>query len=170
MRLASACIIASLLCATSPAFAQTAKLLKTFDDWQVFVHEANDEKVCFAASAPTSTSPKGVNRGSIFLYLTTWQKDGVKNELSVKVGYTLKPESTPVVSVGSENFELYPKDDKAFMRDPAEERKLVEAMRKGSSLTMKGVSTRGTDTEDKYSLIGLTAALNHIEQICPAGT
>jgi hypothetical protein len=167
MRLASACIAAGLLIAASPAFSQTAKLLKTFNDWQVFVHEANDEKVCFAASAPKDISPKGVNRGSIFLYLTTWQKDGVKNELSVKVGYTFKPESTPTVAVGSDQFELYPKDDKAFMRDPAEERKLVDAMRAGSTMTVKGESSRGTNTVDKYSLIGLTAALNHVAEVCP---
>lgn len=167
MRLASACLATALLFAASPLYAQTAKLLKTFDDWQVFVHEANDEKVCFAASAPKAMTPKGATRGSVFLYLTTWQKDGVKNELSVKVGYTFKSESTPLVEVGSDEFELYPKDDKAFMRDPAEERKLVDAMRKGSSLTMKGVSTRGTSTEDKYSLIGLTAALNHVDEVCP---
>ena len=166
MRLASACLAAGLLFAASPAYAQTAKLLKSFDDWQVFVHEANSEKVCFAASAPKETLPKGVNRGSIFLYLTTWQKDGVHNELSVKIGYTLKPESVPTVAVGSEQFELYAKDDKAFMRDPAEEQKLVDAMRKGASMTIKGTSSRGTDTEDKYSLIGLTAALGHVEQAC----
>ena len=167
MRLASACLAAGLICAASPAFPQTAKLLKTFDDWQVFVHEANNEKVCFAASAPKEMSPKGVNRGSVFLYLTTWQKDGVRNELSVKVGYTLKSDSTPTISVGSDDFQLYPKDDKAFMRDPADERKLVDAMRKGSSLTIKGVSTRGTATEDKYSLIGLSAALEQVGQACP---
>jgi hypothetical protein len=167
MRLASACLAAGLLFAVSPAFAQTAKLLKTFDDWQVFVHEANDEKVCFAATAPKEMLPKGVNRGSVFLYLTTWQKDGVKNELSIKVGYTLKPESVPTLAVGTQQFELYAKDDKAFMRDPAEEKKLLEAMRKGSSLTMKGMSSRGTGTEDKYSLIGLTAALANVEQACP---
>jgi Invasion associated locus B (IalB) protein len=168
MRLASACLAAGLLFSVSPAFAQSAKLLKTFDDWQVFVHEANDDKVCFAASAPKDTSPKkGVSRGSIFLYLTTWQKDKVRNEVSFKVGYTLKPESVPTLTVGSQEFELYAKDDKAFMRDPADEKKLIDAMRKGSTLTMKGVSSRGTNTEDKYSLNGLTAALNHVEQACP---
>ncbi|NJM36117.1 MAG: hypothetical protein HC850_17105 [Rhodomicrobium sp.] len=167
MRLASACLAAGLICAALPATAQTAKLLKTFDDWQVFVHEANDEKVCFAASAPKDTSPKGVNRGSIFAYATTWAKDGVRNELSFKVGYTLKSDSTPTVSVGSDEFQLYPKDDKAFMRDPADERKLIDAMRKGSSLVMKGTSSRGTNTEDKYSLAGISAALDHVAQACP---
>lgn len=166
MRIASAILAAAMIIAASPAYAQTAKLLETFRDWQVFVHEANDEKVCFAASAPKDKEPKGVNRGSVFMYLTTWQKDNVRNELSVKVGYTFKPESTPVVSVGSETFELYSKDDKAFMRDPAEERKLLDAMRKGVTLTMSGLSSRGTKTEDSYSLLGLTAALGHIEKAC----
>jgi invasion protein IalB len=158
-----------MMIAASPAYSQTAKLLDTFKDWQVFVHEANDEKVCFAASAPREQKPAGVNRGSVFLYLTTWNKDKVRNEVSVKVGYTFKPESTPTVSVGSETFELYSKDDKAFMRDPAEERKLIEAMRKGAALTMTGLSSRGTKTEDSYSLLGLTAALGHVEKACPEG-
>ncbi|HKJ60552.1 MAG TPA: hypothetical protein VKA94_00960, partial [Hyphomicrobiales bacterium] len=115
MRIASAIFAAAVLHAASPAYAQTAKLLDTFKDWQVFVHEANDEKVCFAASAPKEKAPKGVNRGSVFLYLTTWKKDDVRNEVSIKVGYTFKPESVPVVTVGSDTFELYAKDDKAFM-------------------------------------------------------
>ena len=166
MRLASACIAAGLICAAPSAHAQTPKLLKAFDDWQVFVHEAKDEKVCFAVSAPKEMTPKGVNRGLVYLYLTTWAKDGVRNEFSVKIGYTLKSESTPVVTVGSDQFQLYPKDDKAFMRDPAEERKLIESMRKASDLNVKGVSARGTETTDKYSLKGLGAALAHVEASC----
>lgn len=166
MRIASAIFAAAVVLAASPAYAQTAKLLDTFRDWQVFVHEANDEKVCFAASPPQQKQPAGVNRGSVFLYLTTWKKDDVSNEVSIKVGYTFKPESVPVVTVGSETFELYAKDDKAFMRDPAEERKLIDAMRRGSSLTMTGLSSRGTKTEDTYSLYGLTAALGQVEKAC----
>lgn len=166
MRLASAIFAAALLFAVKPAYAQTAKLLETFKDWQVFVHEANDEKVCFAASAPKKKLPAGANRGSVFFYLTTWKKDDVRNEVSIKIGYTFKPESVPVVTVGSETFELYSKDDKAFMRDPAEETKLIAAMRKGSRLKMTGLSSRGTKTEDSYSLLGLTAALGHVEKAC----
>lgn len=166
MRLASAILAAAFFFAASPAYAQTAKLLETFKDWQVFIHEANNEKVCFAASAPTQKLPEGVNRGSVFLYLTTWHKDNVRNEVSVKIGYTFKPESVPVVTVGSETFELYSKDDKAFMRDPAEEEKLIAAMKQGASLTMTGLSSRGTETKDRYSLLGLTAALGHVEKAC----
>jgi invasion protein IalB len=166
MRLASACLAAGLVLAGTPAFAQTAKLLQKYDDWQVFLHETKDEKVCFAASAPKEMEPKAAKRGAVFFYLTTWQKDGVRNEVSVKAGYDFKPDSTPTVAIGPDEFQLYPKQDKAFMRDPAEERKLLDAMRKGQNLTVKGTSSRGTSTTDSYSLKGLASALKQLETAC----
>lgn len=166
MRLASACLAAGLILAGTPAFAQTAKLLQKFDDWQVFLHETGAEKVCFAASAPKEMEPKTAKRGSVFFYLTTWQKDGVRNEVSVKVGYSFKSDSSPTVAIGETEFQLYPKDDKAFMRDPGEERKLLDAMRKGNNMTVKGVSARGTTTTDQYSLKGLVPALKQLETAC----
>jgi invasion protein IalB len=166
MHLASAVLAAGLILATAPAFAQTAKPMQKFDDWQVFLHETKDEKVCFAASAPKEMEPKAAKRGQVFFYLTTWAKDGVRNEVSVKAGYAFKPDSTPTVLVGTTEFQLYPKDDKAFMRDPGEERKLLDAMRKGTALTVKGTSSRGTNTTDQYSLKGLVPALKQLETAC----
>jgi invasion protein IalB len=167
MRVVYAHLTAGLILAAMPALAQTTKPVQKFDDWQVFVHETKDEKVCFAATQPKSMEPRSARRGSVFLYLTTWQKDGVRNELSVKIGYPLKQDSEPLAIVGQEEFKLFPKDDKAFMRDPAEERKLLDAMRKGSTLTLKGTSSRGTNTTDQYSLNGLTAALTSVGSECP---
>ena len=166
MRLAAACLAAGILLAGTPAFAQNAKLLQKYDDWQVFLHETKDEKVCFAASTPKEMEPKSAKRGSVFFYLTTWHKDGVKNEVSVKAGYPFKADSNPTIAVGNDEFQLYPKDDKAFMRDPAEERKLLDAMRKGSTMTVKGTSIRGTSTTDQYSLKGLVPALKQMETAC----
>ena len=166
MRLAAACLAAGILLSGTPAFAQNAKPLQKYDDWQVFLHETKEEKVCFAASAPKDMEPKSAKRGAVFFYLTTWQKDGVKNEISVKAGYPFKSDSNPTVAVGTEEFQLYPKDDKAFMRDPGEERKLLDAMRKGSTMTVKGTSIRGTSTTDQYSLKGLVPALKQMETAC----
>jgi invasion protein IalB len=166
MHLASACLAAGLVLFSAPSFAQTAKLLQKYDDWQVFLHETKDEKVCFAASAPKEMEPKAAKRGQVFFYLTTWQKDGVRNEVSVKVGYAFKSDSTPTVAVGNDEFQLYPKEDKAFMRDPAEERKLLDAMKKAQTLTVKGTSARGTNTTDQYSLKGLASALKQLETAC----
>ena len=167
MRVVSACLTTGLILAALPAYAQATKPVQKFGDWQVFVHKTSKETVCFAATQPKSMEPRGVNRGSVFLYLTTWQKDGVRNELSIKIGYPLKRDSKPAVIVGANEFELFPKDDKAFMRDPAEERRLLEVMKKGSVLTVKGLSRRGTATTDQYSLQGVTAALASLASTCP---
>jgi hypothetical protein len=167
MRLASVCLAVGLALAASPACAQNAKLVQTFENWQVFVHDAPGDKVCFAAAQPKSMEPKTAKRGPVYLYLTTWQKDGVRNEVSVKLGYPIKPDAKTSMVVGTLEFELYPKDDKGFLKDPAEERKLLDAMKKATTVTVKGVSGRGTATVDQYELAGIGAALTELASVCP---
>jgi hypothetical protein len=173
MRLVSACLTAGVIFTSISALAQptqtvqTAKLLQKFENWQVFLHETPAEKVCFAATQPASMEPKTAKRDPVFFYLTTWAKDGIRNEISVKVGYPQKPDSTPMIIIGTEQFALYPKGDKAFLHDPAQERKLLDAMKKGTTLTVKGTSARGTVTTDQYSLAGLSAALTQLGTACP---
>jgi invasion protein IalB len=43
---------------------------------------------------------------------------------------------------------------------------MVDAMRKGADLTVKGTSGRLTQSTDQYSLKGLAQALDKIEQEC----
>jgi invasion protein IalB len=176
MRLVSAYLTIALLCLGTPALAQAptaanpalaAKLVQKFDNWQVYMYDGQGEKMCFAVSQPKVMEPKAAKRGPVFLYLTTWAKDNVRNEISVKIGYSMKTDTSPVISIGKDQFELYPKDDKAFMRDPGDERKLLDAMKKGTTLTVKAVSARGTATSDQYSLAGLTAALAQLAASCP---
>ena len=39
-------------------------------------------------------------------------------------------------------------------------------MKSGNKLVVKGISSRGTKTEDTYSLFGFTAALKLIDRAC----
>ena len=43
---------------------------------------------------------------------------------------------------------------------------MVDAMRKGADLTVKGTTGRSTESTDQYSLKGLAQALDKIEQEC----
>jgi invasion protein IalB len=156
----------------APASAQTTEpgsvRTGTFGDW--FVHENAGEgpKICFAASQPKSKEPAGANRSRIVLYVSAWPKEGVKSEVSIKLGYPIKPDSQIAVSVGDAEFELFPDQDRAYVADATEELKLVEAMKKGSTLVVKATSARGTQTTDTYSLIGLGRALEAIAAACPS--
>jgi hypothetical protein len=143
--------------------------LEKHDEWHSYVHEAGGAKVCFAAAVPKDSEPKAVRRSQAYFYLTTWPKDGVRNEASVSIGYPLKPDGPVKVIIGTEEFEFFARQDKAFIKDPATERKLIEVMSSGASPVMivKGVSARGTETTDQYSLAGLGAAVKKLEQSCP---
>jgi invasion protein IalB len=61
---------------------------------------------------------------------------------------------------------MYTQSDGAWVKNAAEETRLVDAMRKGTDLTIKGTSARGTATSDVFSLKGLAQALDKVGQEC----
>lgn len=147
--------------------ASAATLVKTYRDWSLFSHEQTDKKICFAATQPKDSTPEGADREGVFFYVSAWPKDGVKSEISVRLGYTIKKGSTVKVSVGSSSFDLFAKDDKAFVADPTEELKLIEAMKRGSSMKVEATSDSGSSTADTFSLMGISAALQGLSNTCP---
>ncbi len=150
-----------------PATEAKARLLERVKDWNVFVYEGTEGRVCFAAAAPTDMQPKTAKRTAVIFYVTTWQKDGVRNEISVKQGYAMKATGTATVTIGGKNFVLTPDDDKAYAKDPAEERKLLAAMANGGSMVIKATSAKGTVTTDEYSLDGASLAVQKLQEACP---
>ena len=149
-----------------PALAQSAKFLEQFGDWSSYIRETNNSKICFAASQPKDWEPKRVKRGQIVFYLTTWKADDIKNQVSVKIGYPFKEGSKVSAIIGPEKFSLITREDKAFIENTDDEAKLIEAMKKGAKMIVKGTSKRGTLTTDIYSLSGITKALKHVAKSC----
>jgi hypothetical protein len=135
----------------------------------VFISEDAHGRVCFAAAAPTETQPKEAKRTSVVFYVTTWPKDGVRNQVSVRLGYDIKGNSAASVTAGGKRFALTGDDgDKfAFPKDPADEPKLLAAMAAGGPMVVKATSARGTATTDQYSLEGASAAVQKLQQACP---
>lgn len=157
--------VAILIAATSAASA--ANLVKTFRDWSLFSHEEAQKKICFAASQPKESSPVDSKRDAVFFYVSAWPKDGVKSEVSIRLGYPIKKGSTVTVDVGGAKFDLFAKDDKAFVADPTQELKLIDAMKRGSVMKVEATSEKGTATADSYSLMGISNALQGLTSECP---
>ena len=86
--------------------------------------------------------------------------------MSLIVGYPFKPSSDATAEIGTAKFEMYTQNDGAWIKNVAEEARMVEAMRKGSDLTIKGTSGRGTLSTDQFSLKGLSQALDRAEAEC----
>lgn len=138
-----------------------------YGQWIVHQSASNDPQICFAASQPQTKEPAGANRSAIVFYVSAWPKDGIKSEVSIKLGYPIRPDSPVAVTVGSDEFQLFAKDDRAFVADATDELKLIEAMKKGATLVVSATSTRGTRTTDTYSLQGVTRALQEMASACP---
>jgi hypothetical protein len=158
-----ACVIGTI--SVTPAFAQEVALLEKFKDWSAYAGTGTP-KVCFAVSKPRESTPKAVKRGPIFFYISRWPAENVVNEVSVKMGYPFSEGAKATVTIGGAKFELFTKEEGAFVEKPEMETKLIDAMKTGSTMKIQGKSVRGTSTTDTYSLSGLSEALDRAAKEC----
>jgi hypothetical protein len=143
-------------------------LLGMFGDWGAYTASPAGKKVCFALAKPANsqTVPPGRPRDPAYLFVSSRPAEKVKDEVSIIIGYGFKPNSDAVLETGGATYAMYTQNDGAWIKNAAEEARLVDAMRKGTDLTIKGTSARGTATSDVFSLKGLAQALDKVGQEC----
>ncbi len=141
--------------------------LGTHKDWTAVKVTENGQTYCYMISAPKDTNPKGVRRGAINFFVSK-VPSSKQTEINVQMGYPLAEKasgSSLSARIGSTDvgFTTQHQDGWAPSNKVAA---LVKAMKKGSKMTVKGKSRRGTNTTDVYSLSGFTAAYNAISKAC----
>jgi hypothetical protein len=143
-------------------------LLGLYGEWGAYTANPGGKKICFALAKPasSSTSPPNRPRDAPYMFVSTRPAEKVKDEVSVIFGYGLKPNTDANIEVAGGGYAMYTQGDGGWVKNAAEEPKLVETMRKGQNLTVKGTSTKGTVSTDVYSLKGLSSALDRISQEC----
>jgi invasion protein IalB len=156
---------AALLAGTS-ALAQEPKPLGEFDDWAAYSYKSESGSVCYIVSQPTDWEPKNVNRGPIFFLVTHRPAERVRNEVNTIIGYPFKENSTATVTIGEAKYELFTSGDGAWADTAERDRQIVESMKNGTTMRLQGTSWRGTNTTDRYSLRGVTAAMDKIDEEC----
>jgi Invasion associated locus B (IalB) protein len=157
--------------APAPAPAPTAPqptLLGQFGDWGAYTASPGGKKVCFALAKPASskTAPPNRPRDPAYMFISSRPSEKVREEVSIIFGYGFKPNSDASIEISGANYAMYTQADGAWVKNAAEETRLVDAMRKGADLTVKGTSAKGTASTDVYSLRGLPEALNRVGQEC----
>ena len=152
----------------APAGDAQPTLLGQYADWGAYTASPGGNKVCFALAKPKTTKmePAGRQRGQSYVFVSSRPGEKVKNEVSVIIGYPFKSSSDATAEIGTAKFAMYTQNDGAWIKNVAEEARMVDTMRKGVDLTVKGTSGRGAQSTDQYSLKGLAQALDKIEQDC----
>jgi hypothetical protein len=143
-------------------------LLGQYAEWAAYVAQSGGSKVCFALAKPASsqTTPPNKPRDPVYFFIASRPAENVRNEVSVMIGYAFKPATDAAVEIGPAKFAMYTQNDGAWIKNAAEEARLVETMRKGADLVVTGSSSRGTQSVDRYSLKGLSQALDRTAQEC----
>jgi len=153
-----------------PAAAGGAEptLIGQFGTWGAYTATPNGKKVCFALAKPSSskTNPPNRPRDPAYAFVSTRPAEKVVNEVSIMIGYALKPGSESTIEVGGASYAMYTQGDGLWIKNAAEEERMVDAMRKAGDATVKGVSAKGTETTDVFSLKGLSQALDRLSQDC----
>lgn len=162
-----ALVFALFIGLSSAALAQsTPKLQTTYKDWRVFTHEQAGDLVCYVQSEPIDMSPKNVDHGKVAFFVGTWHSGRAFEQPSLMTGYQLRTQTPPRAIVGSTRITMFAVGREAFVESGRDEKKLVDAMRRGSTLRVEAMSERGTATAYEFSLSGITAALKKADQLC----
>lgn len=134
--------------------------------WQAYSDAEKGHKICYLVGEPSKSEPAGAKRSKVYASITHRPADKVANEVSFNAGYLFKEGSDAELLVDGRKFSLFTNKDGAWSRDAATDKAVVEALAKGKQAVIKGVSARGTETTDTYTLAGLAQALHQIDKAC----
>lgn len=145
--------------------AAEAKAVGRFKDWAVFTEEKGDDLVCYATTQATSKAPASVKHGDVWYYVTSWKSGQAKNQPSFRVTYDLNTDKAPKTTIGRSSWQMFAVGGEAFAED-ADDPRIVDALKKGSSLTVTGQSARSTNVSYRFSLSGSADAIARAEEAC----
>ena len=173
-------LIIAFICVafSSKAYSQETSSNKVAEktDWSIFVED--NPKECWGVSKPQETINTrdgrivSVRRGDILLFVNFRPESKVNGQLSFTGGYPFAEGSNVTIRVLRNSdtdgikFALFTEGEWAWARSDEDDAKIVNAMKKGAKAILTARSARGTKTQDTFSLMGFTAAIEDAENRC----
>ena len=168
----SATIILAFALTLLPALAhaQTPQFLGTYRDWNVYAFTDGGQKICYMASEPKKQEGDYTRRGSPAVLVTRRPGPRAVDEVSVQPGYSFLDGSDVEIVVGNRKFELFTRDEHAWTKTEKADQELIQEMRRGLEMTVRGTSTKNTYSLDTYSLLGFSNAYEAMDEACVGDT
>jgi hypothetical protein len=146
--------------------AEEVKKMGTHKDWETYVINNEQGKVCFTQSKPVLQAPKNSPRDAR-LFITFRPGEKVINEISITAGYEFNTKNSITATSGKNKYKFdIAQEGFAWITDNKLERKMVNTMKKGSRIMITGYNQKGSQTIDHYSLLGFTKAYNATKANC----
>ena len=146
--------------------AEEIKKIGKFKDWEAMVVTEATGKVCFAQSSPILQAPKS-NKRDAKLFIAFRPAEKIINEVSVTAGYEFNKNNSITAASGKNKFKFDIKEQGfAWIADTKIEYRMIKRMKKGSRIMITGYTQNGSQTIDRYSLLGFTKAYNASKKAC----
>ena len=125
-----------------------------------------DNEYCYIGSIPIKTDlSEEKKRGDT--YILVYKMVGNKNSIiQVEAGYNYKLNKDIIVKIDNTNYKFYTTEDVSDSAWTDDDDKIIFAMKKGLELVITGESSRGTITNDTYTLKGFTSAFDQLTKDC----
>ena len=152
----------------SYAIAEDSTSLGTYGEWEAMYWNTEEGLVCSIISAPTKQEGKYTKRGQVYAQISQNKGSEGIGIVSFQAGYTFKKNIPVIVNIDSKHtFKLLLTNNQTAWADTdTEDALLIKFMKLGTKMVVKGVSSRGTNTIDTYSLKGFIAAYKAMNKIC----
>ena len=148
------------------AKAENVKKMGKHKDWETYVINNEQGKVCFTQSKPVLQSPKK-NQRDARLFISFRPVEKITNEISITAGYKFNTKNSITATSGKNKYKFDLAQEKfAWMTDNRLENKMIKIMKKGSRIMVTGYNQKGSQTIDHYSLLGFTKAYNATKANC----
>lgn len=164
--LTAAVLLSALVLAATPALAADPVELGSHGVWKALTFDEQGGKVCFMTAKPQKQEGKFTKRGDVAFFITHWVKEGTRDVVSVSIGYPFRGGSNLTVTIDGKDYKMATDGEMAWAADTATDTAISQAVRKGSTMVIKGTSARGTATTDTYSLKGSGDAYKAISEAC----
>ena len=136
----------------------------TFGDWGAYLAKGKS-KTCYALAMPKERKPEG-KKDSAYVFIADRPAEKVHNEVSIMMGFPIKESGAAQAKVGAVSFDLVAKGSNAWIKNPADEAKFVDALKHTGKLVVTAPSMKGKATTDTYSLAGIKQALERVSKDC----
>ena len=124
------------------------------------------DEYCYIGSIPIKTDlSKEKKRGDTYILVYKMIGNQV-SVIQVEAGYNYKLNKDIIIKIDSKNYKFYTTEDALDSAWTDDDAKVIFAMKKGLKLVITGESSRGTITNDTYTLKGFTSAFDQLAENC----
>ena len=158
-------IAALFIITTTGAVASQPKLIGQHGKWSAYEMKESGKKVCYMVSKPIKEEGGFKKREPAYVMITHRPADKSYNVVSFHGGYNYAPDAKVHIKVGKDEYELFTEKDTAWTNNETDGA-IVNSIKKGETIIVKGKSAKGKETTDTYSLKGSTQAYQAIAKAC----